>query len=64
MIAATTRHGCRERGTPDDSAARHDDCAGRRHGSESWQVAALELERFLALRMSLDLRLRLAGRRA
>ena len=39
---------------------------GRPDGSQSWQVAALEPERFLALRMSLDLRGRQfdpAGRR-
>jgi len=39
---------------------------GKPDGSESWQVAALEPERFLALRMSLDLRGRQfdpAGRR-
>jgi hypothetical protein len=54
MIAATTRHGVQGRFT------------GKPDGSECWQVAALEPERFLALRMSLDLRGRQfdpAGRR-
>ena len=33
-----------------------DRMAGTRDGSQSWEVAALEPERFLGLRMSLDLR--------